>query len=95
MTYFIYKQLYNEDLTKKNYPKTTNSKSKIIGKEFIEFNSAIWKAKKDAGLSLKDPIKKATAPLSLKNAEIEIKAMHNIPQLTFNGNETEIKVEAK
>jgi site-specific DNA-methyltransferase (adenine-specific) len=67
--------------------------STIIGTEMIEFNSAIWKAKKDNALSLKDPVKKAIAPESLKVVEVELKAMHNIVELTFEGKES--KVEAK
>lgn len=92
MTHFIYANLFNEKITEKKFPLEKGIKSTIIGKEFIEFNSAIWKAKKDAVLSLKDPVKKAVAQESLKSVEIELKAMHNILELNFG---KEINIEAK
>ncbi|MEI7961444.1 MAG: valine--tRNA ligase [archaeon] len=92
-TYFIYKALFSEEIHTKPFPQIDEHKTEINGKEFVEFNSAVWKAKKDAALSLKDPIKMAIAPLSLKSAEKEIKATHNILTLEFSGKE--IKVEAK
>jgi valyl-tRNA synthetase len=93
MTHFIYKELFKEEIKDKKFPLIRGVTSTVIGTELIEFNSAAWKAKKDAALSLKDPVKKAIAPESLKPVEAEIKAMHNILELTFEGKES--KVEAK
>ena len=53
----------------------------------------MWKVKKDNTLSLKDPIKSAVAPESLKSVEVELKAMHNIQSISFKGKE--ISAEAK
>ncbi len=92
MTYFTYKELFGENITQKSFPKKTNSKSTISTTDLIEFNSETWKAKKENNLSLKDSIKKATAKESLKSVEKELRAAHNIQELTF-GKET--KVEAK
>ena len=83
MTYFIYKELFNEDITQKTFPKKTNTKSTINTIDLIEFNSKVWKAKKENNLSLKEAIKKATAKESLKSIEKELKAAHNIQELTF------------
>jgi valyl-tRNA synthetase len=93
MMIFIYKQLFNDDVTKKKFPNTRGNTSTIKGNEMIEFNSAVWKVKKDNNLSLKDPVKKAIAPKSLASVETELKAMHNILEISFVGNES--KVEAK
>jgi valyl-tRNA synthetase len=93
MTQFLYSNLYKENITDKKWPQKTNVASTINGSEMIEFNSAIWKAKKDNNISLKDPIKKAIAPESLKPIEVELKAMHNILSIEFKGKE--ILVEAK
>jgi valyl-tRNA synthetase len=93
MTAFIYKEIYNQRITDQNFPALNGEKSAINPQELMEFNSAIWKAKKDNGLSLKDPIKKAIAPKSISLVRTELKAMHNILELEFHGNE--IKVEAK
>ncbi|MFA5763533.1 MAG: valine--tRNA ligase [archaeon] len=83
MASFIYKQITGEDLTKQSWPEFEEINSKIITNDLIEFNSAVWKAKKDASLSLKDEVKKAIAPVSLSQVEKELKAMHNIIEISF------------
>ncbi|MCX6803517.1 MAG: valine--tRNA ligase [Candidatus Diapherotrites archaeon] len=93
ITYFIYKELFGEEVHTKKFPIAQKFETNFDGAKFIEFNSAVWKVKKDNSLSLKDAVKKATAPKALKSAEIEIKAMHNITELVFIGEE--IKIEAK
>jgi valyl-tRNA synthetase len=93
MTHFIYSQLFNAQIIKAKFPTTKGLTSTIIGMEMIEFNSACWKAKKDNNLSLKDSMKSATAPESLKPIETELKAMHNLLAIEFKGKES--KVEAK
>jgi len=45
--------------------------------KIVEFNSKVWKEKKDRGLSLKDSIK-VEIPKELKIFERELKLMHNI-----------------
>ncbi len=93
MTSFIYKELFTEEIISKPWPKMNGVKSKLNGAELVLFNSAVWKAKKDAVLSLKDPVKKAIAPKTLAPVEAELKAMHNIQKVEFRGNES--IVEAK
>lgn len=90
MNYFLYKELFNKDVHKQNWPTFKNIESTINGNELIEFDSAIWKAKKDFNLSLKDEIKKAIAPESLKSIEKELKATHNITDLEFFENKIEV-----
>ncbi|MFA6269407.1 MAG: class I tRNA ligase family protein, partial [archaeon] len=93
MTHFIYNQLFGEQIKDKKFPTPSGKTSTIVGTEFIEFNSAAWKAKKEGNLSLKDPLKFAIAPKSLKPIEVELKAMHNILAIEFN--DKEILIEAK
>jgi len=83
MTYYLYKELFGEEINEKSWPETSKEKSKIIGKELIEFNSAIWKAKKDSGKSLKDGVKKAIACKSLKEVEKELQIMHGIKEISY------------
>ncbi len=90
MSYFIYNQLFNERIMDKKFPIQTGINSTINTKDMIDFNSAVWKAKKDAVLSLKDPVKKAIAPKSLESFATELKAMHNILELDFKANESTI-----
>jgi valyl-tRNA synthetase len=93
MSHFIYSQLFNQKIISKPWPIKTGKTSSINGTELTEFNSAMWKTKKDNNLSLKDPLKKVTAPETLKPIEKELKAMHNIQEINFEGKET--KIEAK
>jgi valyl-tRNA synthetase len=86
---FIYKTLFNEDLTTKPWPEFEEIKSEIVSDDLINFNSSVWKAKKDASLSLKDEVKKAIAPSSLTLIEKELCAMHNIKEISFS-DKTEI-----
>jgi valyl-tRNA synthetase len=81
LTYYIYKELFGEELHKQSWPEIETFETEILGEDFIEFNSAVWKAKKEAEKSLKDDVKKAVAPQSLKSIEKELKAMHNISEL--------------
>ena len=87
---FIYAKLFEKNVHEQSYPEPAEFESEITSEDLIAFNSAIWKAKKDGGVSMKDPVKKATAPESLKSAEVELKAMHNIQSIEFG---KEIKVE--
>jgi valyl-tRNA synthetase len=93
MNHYIYSELFGEDLNGKAWPTIGKEKSGIIGSELMEFNSAIWKSKKDNELSLKDPVKKVVAPKSLEKAEKELKAMHGIQEISFEGKETKVTVK--
>jgi len=93
MNYYIYKELFGREIQKQSWPENGKEKSEIVGEELMEFNSAIWKAKKDNGLSLKDGVAKVIAPKSLTKAEKELKAMHGISEISFEGKETKVTVK--
>ena len=44
----------------------------------MEFNSKIWKAKKEAGISLRDNIKNFKIPKELKPFEKDLITVHNL-----------------
>lgn len=46
--------------------------------DLVEFNSVVWKAKKDAGVSLAAPISGHSVPSSLKEIEAALVAMHKL-----------------
>ena len=46
--------------------------------DLVEFNSVVWKAKKDAGVSLAAPISGHNVPSSLKEIESALVAMHKL-----------------
>ncbi len=81
MNYYLYKELFNEDIHKQQWPEQREINSKINRTDLIAFNSEVWKAKKENNLSLKDSIAKATITESLKSIEKELKAMHNIIEI--------------
>ncbi len=91
MCYYIYKELFNKNIFEEAWPEYNKFNSTMIGVDLIEFNSSIWKAKKDANKSLKDTVTKAVAPVSLKSVKEELSAMHGILNLEF-GEKTEILI---
>jgi valyl-tRNA synthetase len=93
MNYYIYKELFGKEIQKQSWPTSGKEASEIVSEELMEFNSAIWKAKKDNGLSLKDGVKSVIAPKSLAKAEKELKAMHGIAEISFSGKETKVTVK--
>jgi valyl-tRNA synthetase len=44
----------------------------------VDFNSAVWKAKKDAGISLAAPISDHKVPISLERIEQALVSMHKL-----------------
>ena len=82
LTYSVYRDLRGKDVHKEPFPAADKKMlRKDIGfsaDDIAAFNSAVWKAKKDRGLSLREPVKSATIPEKLKPAEKDIKATHGI-----------------
>ncbi|MFA4960064.1 MAG: valine--tRNA ligase [Candidatus Pacearchaeota archaeon] len=67
------------DLIKSEWPKVKVSKSDLTKvSKIIEFNSFIWKTKKERGISLKGSIEGIDIPEELKEFEKDLKAAHNI-----------------
>lgn len=66
------------DHLKLKFPKSKKAKidSSLIDK-VVEFNSKIWKEKKDGGISLRNPIK-GQVPKELKSFEKDLKTAHNL-----------------
>ena len=67
------------DLLKTNWPKIKKEKFNLeLINSLIEFNSKIWKQKKESSLSLKDEIKGIKIPKELKPFECDLIVCHNI-----------------
>ena len=86
ITYKIYKDLRGKDVHLEKFPEHIEGRAgnrrfpefkEFTTEELIELNSAVWKAKKDKGLSLKDPID-FKIPEKFKSVEKELKEMHKI-----------------
>jgi valyl-tRNA synthetase len=70
---------YNLDLTKIKFPKANPTSLDLINvQKIMEFNSEIWKNKKDLGISLKSPIKKIKIPKNLEPFKKDLIACHNL-----------------
>ena len=78
ITTFIMKQK-GTDLLKSEFPKGKPTASTLNLVEKIEnFNSQVWKTKKEKGISLKDPISGIKIPPKLSAFEKDLKACHKI-----------------
>lgn len=65
------------DLLKESFPKASLGKSNLeLVKKIIEFNSEVWKKKKDGGISLKAEISGVEIPKELKEFESDLVVCH-------------------
>ena len=79
ITDYIWRELYSKkSIHIERFPEAKyNYKLDKITKKLINFNTKIWKTKKDKGLTLKDEIK-AKIPKELEIFEKDLRKMHNI-----------------
>ena len=69
----------NIDLHKIEFPKAQKYSSELsLIEKIADFNSLVWKRKKEEGISLRDPIKGISVPDELKLFEKDLKLTHNI-----------------
>jgi len=67
------------DLLKSDWPKHKIGKSNLIDvQRIMDFNSLIWKTKKDKGLGLRDEIRNVKIPVQLKSYSKDLKTAHNL-----------------
>ncbi len=90
ITYKIYEELRGKDIHEEKFPLVEKHlEVKIKTEDIASLNSAIWKYKKDNGMSLKDELSSVTLTESLKPLEKDIKNMHNIKEVDYG---EEIKI---
>ncbi|MBI2529994.1 MAG: valine--tRNA ligase [Candidatus Diapherotrites archaeon] len=94
ITYKLYMDLYGKDVHFMDFPKAQKEKGKtgINSNELIELNGCVWKAKKDAGMGLRDEIAEIAIPKGLKALELDLKEMHNAKKIGY-GNKIEVKLK--
>ncbi|UCD07569.1 MAG: valine--tRNA ligase [Candidatus Aenigmatarchaeota archaeon] len=87
ITHKLYKDIFGKIVEEQKFPKPDRKYTgKRIGfktEELMELSSRIWKAKKDKGLSLKAPIRKATIPEKFRKIEKDLIETHNIQHLEY------------
>ncbi|MCD6226863.1 MAG: hypothetical protein J7J93_03700, partial [Candidatus Aenigmarchaeota archaeon] len=76
---YIWRELYSKkSIHIEKFPEAKyNYKLDKITKKLINFNTKIWKTKKERGLTLKDEIK-IKIPKELEIFEKDLRKMHNI-----------------
>ncbi|HDD45988.1 MAG TPA: valine--tRNA ligase, partial [Candidatus Aenigmarchaeota archaeon] len=87
ITYRIYKDIYGKNVHKMQFPSIDKFAIKeelsISSNDIIALNSAIWKVKKDAGMSLKSKVRLLTLPVKFKPIEKDIIFTHNIEKIEY------------
>ena len=85
ITYKLYDDLTGRDVHSEEFPKPLDEKAEFdfTKEDLFELNSAIWKAKKDAGVSLKGEIKEAVISDKFKKIEKDLVQTHNIKKLGY------------
>lgn len=92
-TYKVYESLTGKDIHAEEFPKIEYAEeSRININDVMGLNSAIWKAKKDRGVSLKHPLTEAVLPEKFSIIENDLRATHGISKISFEGNELKIVV---
>ena len=84
----IWRRLFSEEsIHSQKFPEPNpswNTEYKYMISPFIEFNSSIWRYKKEHGLALSQELNTVVyAPKELKPFERDLKAMHKIKELHF------------
>ena len=84
VSFKIYHEMGKKDIHAESFPKTCKEHKALFStKDIVEANSAIWKAKKDNGKSLRDAVKEITLPESLKSAAKDLAAMHHLEHISY------------
>ncbi|MEK6822596.1 MAG: class I tRNA ligase family protein [Nanoarchaeota archaeon] len=84
ITFKLYKELHGKDIHFETFPHAeTICAPAFTTQELEAFNGMVWKAKKDAGLSLRAPVKILTLPSSLESIKKELQIMHGAQDITI------------
>jgi valyl-tRNA synthetase len=92
MSDYIWNALYSKgSIHTEKFPEVSKEKTKLKTAELIMLITNIWKAKKDAGLSLKAEVKELTVPKKFKPIEKDLVASHNVKKIKY-GNKISVVV---
>jgi len=77
--HFAAKGVYGEDVHRALFPEATgHARDEALTQALTDFNSQVWKAKKDAGISLAEPIDGIDVPSALAPVEDVLVQMHKL-----------------
>ena len=84
LSYKVYMELKGEDVHGLEFPSAEKAGKTVLGTDDIAaLNGAVWKAKKDAGLSLKSEVSEVVMPSIFKGVEKEIMLTHNVKKIKY------------
>jgi valyl-tRNA synthetase len=86
--------IHSEEFPIADKPDKATKKMLELGAVLTEFNSKVWNAKKEKGMSLRDPID-IEIPKELKPFEHDLKLMHNLGKVAVESKAAETKPETK
>ena len=91
ITYKIYSEIKGKDIHSERFPGPLAVRfTDFSAEQLTELNSAIWRFKKDSGLSLKGELSEATVPEKFKAIEKDLVAAHSIKKIKYG--ELELKI---
>ncbi len=80
ITDYIWRSIYGGTVHRELFPEVRdewNTQYAELGRKLMEFNSSIWKTKKERGMRMKDPIE-VDIPEELMPFEGDLRRLHNI-----------------
>jgi valyl-tRNA synthetase len=90
ITYKIYMSLRGRDIHFQDFLTPEEYESPFSTKEIEDLNKALWRAKKEKGLSLRDEVKMAILPEKFRSVADDVVGTHHIKEVSFGG---ELKLE--
>ncbi len=85
VTHKIYMDLHGAEIHSEEFPQAIDSRlfMEFSKEELMELNSAMWKFKKDRGLSLKAELSEVTIPENFRPIERDLMLTHNIKKISY------------
>lgn len=84
ITFKIYSELWEKDIHAEEFPHVEHEyETKLTTEKIVEFNSTVWKAKKDNGLALNAEISEITMPEEFRPVEKDIKMVHKAKKISY------------
>ncbi len=81
---YVYRELYGRSIHSEVFPeRKKHASAGFTTEEISNLMSAIWKAKKDKGLSLKAEVREITMPEKFRPVEKDLVAAHNIKSVRY------------
>ena len=92
ITHKIYMELHGKDIHMEHFPELLSIKqfTAFSKEDLIELNSAIWKFKKDKGLSLKADLSELTVPEKFRCIERDLAATHGVKKISYGDMEMKV-----